>query len=166
MESAGTEAPAMEDPLELTHVIGYSGAPRSLLSRPGGGNTAALYVGSVVVLADLDDPHNQELLRGHNSLISALAISQSGNYLASGQQAVLGKKDTVAPVLVWDIESKSEYLPLYGMKESAVCMAFSPDDRFLAACSSDGLLCVWDLEPAVLIASLKRMATWVAGQPV
>ena len=62
--SAAAGGPAMDDPLELTHVVGYSGAPRSLLSRPGGANAAALYVGSVVVLADLDDPHNRSFFEG------------------------------------------------------------------------------------------------------
>jgi hypothetical protein len=59
-------------------------AGRCLLFHPNG-RDIVYAAGGCVVVADLGDPHNQVFLRGHDDLISALALSASGRYIASGQ---------------------------------------------------------------------------------
>jgi hypothetical protein len=48
--------------------------------------------------------HAQEFLQGHTDRVSALALSRSGRYLASGQVTHLG---FAADIIVWDLEARS-----------------------------------------------------------
>ena len=43
------------------------------------------YTGCLLVVSRVDDPHQQEFLRGHNEAITCLAISPTGNLIATGQ---------------------------------------------------------------------------------
>ena len=73
-------------PLELEHMMGYTGRRLgTLLAHPRLSEVFVKSVGSAVVVGDLNDPHQQEFLRGHDMEITAMAISASGNKLASGQ---------------------------------------------------------------------------------
>jgi hypothetical protein len=45
------------------------------------------------------DLTKQEFLQGHTNRVSALAMSKSGKYLASGQVSPMGFS---APIIVWD----------------------------------------------------------------
>ena len=75
-----------EDPLELEHMIGYTGQhAASVQFHPTEPETVVCFIGRLVVISNVLDPHQQEFLRGHEEEITALTISPSGNYLASGQ---------------------------------------------------------------------------------
>ena len=60
-------------------------------------------VGSAVVVGDLNDPHSQEFLRGHDMEVTALAISKTGAMVASGQTGTTHRKGFGAPVIVWEV---------------------------------------------------------------
>ena len=92
-----------DGPLELEHVIGFTGAsPRTFLALPGARERFVKAMGSIAVLGDLDDPHAQKLLRAHDEPISALATSVDGSLLASGQVGSTHIPGFAAPVVVWD----------------------------------------------------------------
>jgi len=66
--------------------IGYTGRhAQTLLLHPNLPECTAFAIGCTVVLGKLDDPHEQEFLRGHDEAISALSISPTGMMVASGQ---------------------------------------------------------------------------------
>jgi hypothetical protein len=75
-------------PLELEHVIGYSGRKsHTLVAHPQSDAVYITGLGSSVVIADITDPHKQTFLKAHTCDISALAVSHSGSFIASGQVA-------------------------------------------------------------------------------
>ena len=85
--------------MELEHAIGYLSLPGGLYCHPNG--TDLIHAaGGTVIVADLHDPHRQQILRGHDANVTCLAVSGSGRLIASGQA---GEN---ADVLVWDTASR------------------------------------------------------------
>ena len=85
--------------LKLESTIGFGGifvielilgaVPQGLLKHPNGINN--IYsLGSTVVIADSHKDDAQEFLQGHTNIISCLAVSKDGKYLASGQVTHMG----------------------------------------------------------------------------
>ena len=84
-----TETAFDAQPLELEHVIGFTPGTNKLHFHPvadeKAGKTYMVYgVNSMIVIQDVNDPHDQEFLRGHDEEISSLAISPGGHFIASG----------------------------------------------------------------------------------
>lgn len=102
-------------PLELEHMIGFTGSRLgTLLAHPKNPNVFIKSMGSAIVIGDLNDPHQQEFLRGHDMEITSMDISLSGNILASGQLGTIHQKGYGAPVIVWDMNSKMSIFTLPG----------------------------------------------------
>lgn len=102
-------------PLELEHMLGFTGSRLgTLLSHPRLSDVFIKSMGSAIVVGDLNDPHQQEFLRGHDMEITALALSPSGNMLASGQLGTVHRKGYGAPVIVWEMNSKRALFTLQG----------------------------------------------------
>ncbi|KAI9188916.1 hypothetical protein H9P43_000338 [Blastocladiella emersonii ATCC 22665] len=135
--------------LKLKSIIGFSGTvPQGLLRHPAG--THRLYpLGSNVVIQDLATGQ-QEFLQGHTNLITCLAISKSGRYIASGQVTHMGFQ---ADIILWDFETRRaiKHLSLHKVKVEA--LAFSPNDLYLASLGGedDNSVIVWDLERGTAI---------------
>ena len=97
------------------------------------------YTGCLLVVSRVDDPHQQEFLRGHNEAITCLAISPTGNLIASGQTSTTRVPNSEATVIVWDYATRQ---PVYRLMElhdgiqfsrnRVQQLAFSPDEAFLA----------------------------------
>ncbi|EDO48010.1 predicted protein [Nematostella vectensis] len=130
--------------LELESVIGFAGAvPNGLLVHPD--RDHLIYpLGNTVVIEQIKTG-KQSCLSGHTDNVTCVAVSKSGRYLASGQQAHMGFK---ASVIVWDYaEKKLKYqLTLHKVKVEA--LAFSPNDEYLVSLGGqdDGSVVVWDLQ--------------------
>ena len=138
--------------MELEHVIGYSGHFRdTILHVPSQPDTCIMSMGTVVVIQDLNDPHRQEFLRGHDEEITALAITASGSLVASGQKGSTFHKGDKAQVLVWDLERRVDLFQLEGLVGSVVSLAFSPDGRYLAALGFNNVLYVWDMQSGEIV---------------
>jgi WD40 repeat protein len=104
-------------PLELEHMLGFTGVRvGTLIAHPRLPEVYVKSMGSAIVVADLNDPHQQEFLRGHDMEISAMAISPSGSMLASGQIGTVHQKGHGAPVIVWDMNTKRPLFTLQGHK--------------------------------------------------
>ena len=139
--------------------MGYtSNYPSTLhyLPKPGC-NTLVYSMGSAIVLEDPDDNHRQEFLRGHDGDICYIAVSPSGELIASGQLGSTVKAGYKAPVIVWDYASRLGIYILEGFTGRISHLAFSPDSCFLAAAGgNEGLVMVWEMRTGELICSKKR----------
>ena len=104
-------------------------------------------------------------MRGHNEAISCLAISPSGNLIASGQCSTTRVPNSEAMVIVWDYQTRQ---PVYRLMElhdgiaftrnKVIQLEFSPDELFLAGCDDNpkgAKLCVWQCQTGQLSAIAK-----------
>ena len=133
-------------PLELEHVIGWTGAyPQTLCLHPTEETTFFSALGASVVIGDVYDPHKQRFLRAHDADVTALDVSSTGRLCASGQRrsALIATGD--ATVHVWEVARGSIVYTLFGLTEAVQIISFSPDERFLVAASADNTIAIWDM---------------------
>ena len=76
--------------------------------------------------------------------ISAIAVSKSGRLVATGQVGTIFQKMPDAPIIMWNSETKEPIAVLKGMQVAVKKLAFSPDDRFLAALGENNTFIIWD----------------------
>ena len=159
MSDAAGEQLVGEDVMELEHVIGYTGkASATLHYHPTESNTIVYGMGAVVVIQNLQDAHQQDFLRGHDNDISAIAVSQDGGLIASGQLGSVLHKGFDAPVIVWDTQGRRDVYQLLGITEAVDNLSFSADARFLAATGgSNNSFYVWDMQTGEVVASKKYL---------
>lgn len=63
--------------MELDHAIGYSIISAGLCYHPNG--THMVYAaGGTVVICDFNDPHTQQILTGHDRMITCIALGKTG----------------------------------------------------------------------------------------
>jgi cilia- and flagella-associated protein 52 len=136
--------------IELEHAIGYSAeCMKSIYLHPNEVNY--LYItGACIVVSDLNNQQGQTFLRGHDDSVTCLAISPSGNFVASGQ------KGYNADVLVWDFASKKVKFQFSEHDHEIRCLDFSHDDRLLCSCGSpaDNKMFIWDCYTGYIVASV------------
>jgi WD40 repeat protein len=137
--------------LEFDHFIGLNTIHQGALFHPDG----AKYIfssGANVVIGDLIDPHLQHFLRGHDDCVTCLALSPSGQYIASGQR---GEN---SDVIVWDYANRSL---LYRFEEHdglIQTLGFSEDNKILATIGSqDNQMILWDLSNGCIIVSTAKL---------
>eukprot|EP00437_Effrenium_voratum_P020813 CAMPEP_0181448042 /NCGR_PEP_ID=MMETSP1110-20121109/26935_1 /TAXON_ID=174948 /ORGANISM="Symbiodinium sp., Strain CCMP421" /LENGTH=623 /DNA_ID=CAMNT_0023572177 /DNA_START=6 /DNA_END=1874 /DNA_ORIENTATION=+ len=131
---------------ELEHFIGYGGKHLGTVCyHPSEAETLIYAAASAIIVENVNDPHKQEFLRGHDAEVSALDVSLNGKLLASGQLGSPSRKGAVAPVVVWDFDNRSRYIDFHGLAHSVLCVKFSPDGRFLVAAGANQMLYVWDV---------------------
>ena len=85
--------------LKLDHGMGYNGLlPNSLILHPN--LVEYIYIaGGVIVIAEMNDPNKQKLMRGHDDVVTCIALSHNGKLLASGQR---GEN---SDIFVWDYDT-------------------------------------------------------------
>ncbi|KAJ1486976.1 WD40-repeat-containing domain protein [Baffinella frigidus] len=137
------------DAAELEHVVGFTGQDlHTMALHPLDANVILHGMGNVVVIADQTDPHKQDLLRGHDNDITAVAFSRSGRILASAQRASSHRDGE--QIVVWDYESRNPIYRLSGVEGTVKCVKFSEDDRFLVAFGEGTLngndFAIWDMQ--------------------
>jgi WD40 repeat protein len=76
--------------------------------------------------------------------ISAIAISNSGQFIATGQLGTIFQKLPDAPIILWNYARKEPVAVLKGMQVCVKKLAFSPDDRYLAALGENNTFIIWD----------------------
>lgn len=138
--------------MELEHYIGFGGHHLGVVHyHPQQAATLIYAAASAIIVEDVNDPHKQEFLRGHDSDISALDISQNGKLIASGQSGSKYRKGAVAPVVVWDFDNRCQYTSFEGLAHSVLCLRFSPDGRFLVATGANQTIFVWDISTGEVV---------------
>ena len=106
------------DPLELEHLIGFC----AVQFHPRDPNVLISHIGCLVIIGKADDAHQQEFLRGHTEEITCLAISPSGNLIASGQASSVREPNSEALVIVWDYATRRQ---IYSLGQLHDGIAFS-----------------------------------------
>ncbi len=116
-------------------------------------------MGSVIAICNLQDPHKQEFLRGHDAPVSVVTISRTGSMVVSGQVGSARHKARAAPVIIWDYRSRAPMHRLDGHFESVCAAKFSPDERYLITTGLEGGLSVWDVGTGELMSANRRAAS-------
>lgn len=140
--------------LELEHTIGCNVEFKSISHYHPNGTDYVKAVGGVVIVGDVENPHEQAFLKGHDEFITCLAVSHQGGLCATGQQ---GQN---ADVVIWDLTTKSQLYRFQEHDHGIDSVAFSHDDRFLCSCGDavDGRMFIWDCQTGLIIA-------WAAINP-
>ena len=86
----------------------------------------------------------QKFLLGHDMEISTVAVARNGLLVASGQIGTVFQKEADAPVILWNIQTATPLAVLKGIRGAVDKLAFSPDDRYLAAFGANHVLMIWD----------------------
>ncbi len=136
--------------LEFDHFIGINPLFQGALFHPNG-SKFIFSSGASVVVGDLIDPHQQDFLRGHDDVVTSIALSSQGRLIASGQ------KGERSDVVVWDYDSRSL---LYRFEEhdgAIQALAFSDDERILATVGTDNNMILWDMSNGCIIISTNKL---------
>lgn len=132
--------------LELVGVIGFNGAVNNGLVLHPGDQHIIYPLGSTIVVKHLTS-NTQTFLQknGHNRSVSALALSSTGKYLASGQESYMG---FTAPAIIWDLETYEIVHKLILHKGKIQDVAFSPNELYMATLGGrdDNKLVIWDVK--------------------
>jgi WD40 repeat protein len=91
--------------------------------------------GHRALVFDLARNEQRFLVSGHMGAIHALAFSDDGKRLASG--------DSVGTLKLWDAETGAELLSMEGHLNAIDGLAFHPSGRQLASIGSDGVVRIW-----------------------
>jgi len=151
---------------ELEHFCGYGGKHLNTVRyHPLQAETLIYTAAATIIVEDVNDPHKQEFLHGHDNEVSALDISANGKLVASGQLGSPGRKGAVAPVVVWDFDNRQKYTEFGGLSHSVLCVKFSADGRFLVATGGNQMIFVWDVSTAEVVYSRRTespcsLAVW------
>ena len=102
--------------IEMDHSIGYNGKyPDTVKFHPTQENTHVYNIGGLLVIENLMDKHNQAFLRGHDMEISAIAVSNSGNIIATGQKGTVFQRVPDAPIILWNMQTRKPMAVLRGI---------------------------------------------------
>jgi WD40 repeat protein len=134
--------------LELEHAIGCNVEFKNICHLHPNGKEYVQAVGGVVILGDLNNPHEQAFLQGHDDFITTLAVSNRGDLCATGQQGAN------ANVILWDLASKRQVYCFEEQDHGIDCVCFSHDDQYLYACSNitDARIMVYGTYNGLIIA--------------
>ncbi|XP_018869214.3 cilia- and flagella-associated protein 52 isoform X3 [Gorilla gorilla gorilla] len=132
--------------LELDAVIGFNGhVPTGLKCHPD--QEHMIYPLGCTVLIQAINTKEQNFLQGHGNNVSCLAISRSGEYIASGQVTFMGFK---ADIILWDYKKRELLARLSLHKGKIEALAFSPNDLYLVSLGGpddgSGTIRVWELD--------------------
>lgn len=115
--------------IEMDHSLGYNGKyPDTVKFHPTMENTLLYNIGGLLVVENLMDKHNQAFLRGHDMEISAIAVSNSGNIIATGQKGTVFQRVADAPIILWNMATRKPMAVLRGVQDQVLKLQFSPDD--------------------------------------
>jgi len=141
-----------DDPLQLEHMLGYSGEFRGIVQMlRRDENIYVKSLGPLLAVENLSDPHQQRILRGHDASVSAMAMSPSGRYMATGQVGTKSYKGSAAPVFIWDTVTWTHRQVLRGLTTRVNCVDFSTDEHFVCGCGEDALLYIWEMSSGEVI---------------
>eukprot|EP00953_Heterococcus_sp_UTEX-ZZ885_P004729 3038-Heterococcus_DN1.PRE.1 len=139
--------------MELEHAIGYLAIDKGLFYHPNA-RDIVYSAGGTVIVCDLNDPHAQSILIGHDANVTCLALSRGGRLIASGQH---GEN---ADAIVWEFEARKELYRLSEHDHGIQTLAFSDDEALLctAGIPEDGRLLVWDMSTGAIVAIVQQHA--------
>lgn len=134
--------------IELEHAIGCNVEFKRIAHLHPNGRDYVKAVGGVVIVGDLNDPHEQVFLRKHDDFVTCVAVSHGGHLIATGQQG------SNADVVLWSHESRSQLACFEEQDHGIDALCFSHDDRFLMSCGDivDQRVMVYDTNSGLIVA--------------
>ena len=137
--------------LDATHKYGtkpvyVAFSPDGAILAYGGWETKLWDIATQTQIATLEDQYVVPIAFSHDGAM--LALASVGGYM-DGYHVVL-----------WDVKTKQKIATLAGHETFARSVAFSPDDRILAA-TSENTIKLWDLKTKQPIATLEGHKAWV-----
>ena len=142
--------PSGERAIELETAIGFNGTVAGGLAVHPSNNYIIYPLGNNIVIKDLRSAR-QIFLRGHTEQVTTVAVSRSGNIIASGQKA-----HSKAEIILWDFEKAissddpndailKKLKPLHKKKVQSI--AFSADGEYMASLGGvdDNMLVLWNV---------------------
>lgn len=128
--------------LKLLSTIGFSGQVQAGLVAHPDGRHIIYPLGSILVVMVKGKPQTQRFLSGHTSEITAVAVSRSGHYIASGQSSPIDQESTI---ILWDFDNLTKIVEWTMHKDSVKCLTFSVSDKYLASLGGDDRIVIWDV---------------------
>ena len=99
---------------------------------------------------NLQQKREEFTLKGHTDVVTCVAITQDGKYLAS-----TSRDQTIK---LWNLEEKREEFTLKGHNDSVYSVALSQNGKYLVSASRDQTIKVWNLEKKKEELALKEMS--------
>ena len=91
--------------------------------------------GGSLVIQNGDD---RIVLKGYNSFIEDLAITNDNKYIVSGSQdKIIG---------IWNLHDRKQVARLYGHTSSVDCIAISSDNKYIISSGIDNTMWIWSLQ--------------------
>lgn len=104
-------------------------------------------IGCNLAIGSVSHPDEFEFLEGHSQPITAFAIDKNRKIVASGQNGKESHTETSTPVIVWDIQSRSQIIVLRGHKSAIKNIAISEDGRIVAVTDQvTNRIWIWDIQ--------------------
>lgn len=130
--------------LELQSLIGFDGNPlNGLILHPDG--VHLVYPLGSNITAFNWSTKKQRFFEGHSNVISAVALSKSGKYIAASQVNYMGFK---SPIILWNFKTGEIITKYEAHKVRVESIAFSCCENFLMSLGGldDGSIIVYDIE--------------------
>ncbi|CAB0002716.1 unnamed protein product [Nesidiocoris tenuis] len=127
---------------------------KGLKVHPGGRHMIYPF-GMKVAVVHMDTKAHR-YLEGHTNVITTVAVSKSGRFVAAGQVNHMGFK---APVFVWDFESGEVKMSHESHKVRVENVAFSSCERYVISLGGkdDANVCVFDIETKDAICGVRSL---------
>jgi len=106
---------------------------------------------NVVQLCSVETGKPIRQFQGHTGEVSALALSPTGQVLASGSEN--------GGIRLWDIANGRELSQFSGHGREVTALTFAPDGKTLASQGSDLFLCLWNVASGQSLFRVKE-STW------
>ncbi len=128
----------------------------SVSADPGGGRIAAGTADGTVKLWDTRNGRwSDELLTGHDGVVTTVAFSPDGTRIASGSAD--------STVRVWSAETGAQLATMRGHQGPVLRVAWGPDGRTVASGGSDNTVRIWNAADGSQIAGLSGHTGAVNG---
>jgi WD40 repeat protein len=75
-----------------------------------------------------------------------VAFSPNGKTLAAATSGIRGSRDNDKLVMIWDAKTFKLKHSLMGHFEGVQSLSYTKDGHYLASCSSDNLVIIWEIE--------------------
>jgi WD40 repeat protein len=140
---------------DLAILTGDYGVVLSLTFSPDGKRLAGGTSEKMVQIWDTTTWKTQDVIKGPDSYC-AVCYSPDGKFLATAEYGG-------GIVRLWDANSMLKRVRFDGHTAAVVCLAFSPDGKYLASGGDKGQVKIWDLQTCKETADLKGHKTKVKG---